>query len=399
MTRSMCAKRAPPSPVCNVVTQDNLVATNGTRRKRALLIAAGEVPGYPCLVQAKDDTWALRKLLMEREYLDDDIVVMMKDEKVDECLWPRRDNIRAQIQKFVGEASSGDHLFVYFSGHGTQIPCSHHTESDGYDECILSCSGRFIPDNCLHKYLVKALRKDCRLFALWDACHSRTMLDLAHYKCNEPPRKRRRSSSNCLPSRAFAKCPKIADRTNYRSFCPSSRRRSSRRNSLPLPRDLQDRPPSVVLDAQRFLSPEPIFKCDGQCPLPADNLREGVAHIVSLSACRDNELAYDDAEKNESLTKFFIAYLRDKPNPTLGQLLEHLRMKVNEMLQRNRKRTAPLSPTRNASDGFAKSRRPQAFRKEGVMVDEVMDMPHARRLKRTAPCHEHSQIPGVGHLL
>lgn len=109
------------------------------------------------------------------------------------------------------------------------------------------------------------------------------------------------------------------DRTNYRSFCPSSRRRSSRRNSLPLPQDLQDRPPSVVLDAQRFLSPEPIFKCDGQCPLPADNLREGVAHIVgtisaipfpdakikqvSLSACRDNELAYDDAEKNESLTK------------------------------------------------------------------------------------------------
>lgn len=64
MTRSMCAKRAPPSPVCNVVTQDNLVATNGTRRKRALLIAAGEVPDYPCLVQAKDDTWALRKLLI-----------------------------------------------------------------------------------------------------------------------------------------------------------------------------------------------------------------------------------------------------------------------------------------------------------------------------------------------
>jgi hypothetical protein len=63
---------------------------------------------------------------------------------------------RKQIQRFVQGVSAGDHLFFYCqkirhllllhsdvqhstdSGHGRQVPCHHHTESDGLDEGTLT---------------------------------------------------------------------------------------------------------------------------------------------------------------------------------------------------------------------------------------------------------------------
>ena len=100
---------------------------------------------------------------------------MIKDEKVDKCLWPRRDNIvsfrlwlirldqpdrmyysalksrNLSERRLPATASSfivGVGTYIHLrpeshhdlrhpvSGHGTQISCIHHTESDGYDECM-----------------------------------------------------------------------------------------------------------------------------------------------------------------------------------------------------------------------------------------------------------------------
>ncbi|KAL4079561.1 peptidase C14, caspase domain-containing protein [Scleroderma citrinum] len=305
MTWTMCAELYPALLL--------EVSLHGTGNKKALLIAAGkDIPGRKDLVQAEEDTWAIKKLLIDLfNFHNDDIVVMIKHDNIGKDLWPRRDNIRTQIQKLVRGASPGDHLFVYFSGHGEQVECNHFTESDGYDESIISCSGKRITDNVLNKYLVAELHKECKLFALWDACHSRTILDLDHYNCNEPQHKRGSGSSHCRPSRkAFAHIPQINASTRCRSFGTTSRGRTVVRNSLPLTQDLYEHPQSFVLEAQRFRSPEPIFKCNGRCSPPSANQRAGRAHVVSLAACRDNEQTYDDVNSNESLTK-----VRHSPNP------------------------------------------------------------------------------------
>ena len=117
-----------------------------------------------------------------------------------------------------------------------------------------------------------------------------------------------------------------ADRASYHSSTP--RGRSTIPKSHFIPRDPCGSSFPIFPDAKRFCSPESIHplepiasitKCDGQCALPTASVRETLAHIVStisgilfvntkikkvsLSACRDSELAYDDEETNESLTK------------------------------------------------------------------------------------------------
>ncbi|KIJ11868.1 hypothetical protein PAXINDRAFT_157162 [Paxillus involutus ATCC 200175] len=77
---------------------------------------------------------------------------------------------------------------------------------------------------------------------------------------------------------------------------------------------------------QRTLSPISMFKCDGKCERP---LAEGKdrAHVISLSACKDNEAAFDDDHENGTVTKFFVDHLRENPQLTLLQLLTIIRLK------------------------------------------------------------------------
>lgn len=103
---------------------------------------------------------------------------------------------------------------------------------------------------------------------------------------------------------------------------PVLRGRSTCRASLPLVFD-HDRSPSLLAPFQpRVLSPECIFPCNGNCPPPSSEERTALAHIVSglrpnhtllsdaekydqvsLSACRDDQLAYDDEVADESFTR------------------------------------------------------------------------------------------------
>ncbi|KIK46968.1 hypothetical protein CY34DRAFT_330498 [Suillus luteus UH-Slu-Lm8-n1] len=69
-----------------------------------------------------------------------------------------------------------------------------------------------------------------------------------------------------------------------------------------LPRMFIENSPSAL---RRVLSPVSWFKCTGDCQKMKPEEQEA-AHVVSLSACRDNEYAYDDNETRGTVTKFFI---------------------------------------------------------------------------------------------
>ncbi|OAX36776.1 hypothetical protein K503DRAFT_279173 [Rhizopogon vinicolor AM-OR11-026] len=155
----------------------------------------------------------------------------------------------------------------------------------------------------LKKRLVKPLPRGSQLFALFDSCHSDTILDLDHHKCNK------------LHSGGTGTGTRRKSLTDF--FFPDrvSRPKTLRNPSLTLnsvlirphsptswlPHMFVDSPPSAL---RRVLSPDSwINKCTGNCPKPEEQQE---AHVVSLSACRDNENAYDDNETGGTMTKFFI---------------------------------------------------------------------------------------------
>ena len=68
-------------------------------------------------------------------------------------------------------------------GHGGQVEDQDGDEDDGYDECIYPVdhkeAGPIIDDE-LHFRVVKPLQQGVRLTAIFDSCHSATVLDLPY---------------------------------------------------------------------------------------------------------------------------------------------------------------------------------------------------------------------------
>ncbi|KAF8257027.1 caspase domain-containing protein [Lactarius quietus] len=101
---------------------------------------------------------------------------------------PTTARIVTAMHWLVEGAQPGDSLFLYFSGHATQIEDKDNDEPDGFDECLCATDydGRSDPptgivvDDTMHDIMVKPLKPGCRLTAVFDCCHSGTLLDLPY---------------------------------------------------------------------------------------------------------------------------------------------------------------------------------------------------------------------------
>ncbi|KAH8832761.1 peptidase C14, caspase domain-containing protein [Flagelloscypha sp. PMI_526] len=94
---------------------------------------------------------------------------------------PTRSVILGALNWLVEGAAAHDSLFIHYSGHGGQAPDDNGDEADGWDEVIYPLDYKensFIRDDQLHEMLVSRLPPGCRLTAVFDACHSGTVLDL-----------------------------------------------------------------------------------------------------------------------------------------------------------------------------------------------------------------------------
>jgi hypothetical protein len=93
---------------------------------------------------------------------------------------PTRDNILSEFTKMMANAQSGDLLFVLYSGHGSYILDKNGDETDGRDEMIITSDLKGIVDDDLKAIIQTNLKKDVTLFAMFDSCHSGTILDLKY---------------------------------------------------------------------------------------------------------------------------------------------------------------------------------------------------------------------------
>ncbi|KAH9923400.1 peptidase C14 [Epithele typhae] len=172
-------------------------------RKQALLIGINydRTPHdqeYAPLSRARQDTKDFRDLLISKYGYDPENIVMMLDEDgIAPNLEPTRANILYQIRKMVANARAGSRYVFFFSGHSGQVATARPEEDDGFDEFLVpidharhigadekTTNKRMVLDNELRRRLVDPLPTGAHLTAIFDSCHSGTMLDLDHYLCN-----------------------------------------------------------------------------------------------------------------------------------------------------------------------------------------------------------------------
>jgi hypothetical protein len=91
-----------------------------------------------------------------------------------------RSTILQEITTLVKEASKGDSLFLSYSGHGVSTNDRNGDEEDGKDELLVTSDNYGIFDDELKEILDTHLQEGVKLFALFDNCHNKTILDLPY---------------------------------------------------------------------------------------------------------------------------------------------------------------------------------------------------------------------------
>lgn len=305
-----------PSPVeLNPIITTPFVHSAVPRRpkeKKALLIAISYLKDVR-LGRPQRDVQDLRALLIkDYGYRGTDITVLT-DQASSLDMRPTQFNIMREVEWFLINRQSGDQFFFYFSGHSYQEPSDDPDEEDGMDELILpldafdkngnTIEGAAISDDFLNQYLVDPIiNANCTLVAIFDSCHSGTLLDLPHHRCN-------RVCSLRSPFRRAVRWCHEAEEKALNHF-----------SSL-------DFMKMVVPDAPTKETAEPIPEMQPSCSQRCSGFclrRQGVRNnIICISACKDSEQTFEFMNK-PSMTRELINLLGSNKRPTLKKLMRHL---------------------------------------------------------------------------
>lgn len=157
--------------------------SNCTGRRKALLIGinyfgqSGELRG--CI----NDTKNVSAFLMSRYGYKREDMIILTDDQPNPQLQPTKANIVRAMQWLVADAQPNDALFLHYSGHGGQAADEDGDEEDGSDEVIYpvdyKTAGHIVDDE-IHFRVVKPLRAGVRLTAIFDSCHSGSVMDLPY---------------------------------------------------------------------------------------------------------------------------------------------------------------------------------------------------------------------------
>jgi len=164
---------------------DNFVRSDCTGKKKAVYIGINYRDSKTQLIGCVNDARNISELFSRKfgfkEYM------LLTDDTDDEETKPTYNNIISAMNWLVQDAKPGDSLVFHFSGHGQSVVDQDGDELDGFDESILPCDytkkGRIIDDD-IYKILVEPLPVGCKLTAIFDCCHSGTIMDLPYtYQC------------------------------------------------------------------------------------------------------------------------------------------------------------------------------------------------------------------------
>ncbi|KAF8217787.1 caspase domain-containing protein [Mycena galopus ATCC 62051] len=341
-----------------------------TSNKKALLIGIRTYEN-PEIKGAHDDVYKMRDLLLDHyEYTSSEITILV-DDRNDGHVQPTRNNILAAIYEFVKDVKGGDQLCFYYCGQSTQIPARSTNEEDGMDECLVPLDGlqMRIVNNELHHTLVRPLPAGSQLVAILDTCHSGSLLDLKHRRCNNvyvPWVWRGRRNTEEIRSRIVRRGAQVmtlsqttgpALQTHNASTTPA--RAPARYSVISVVGDpptssatlnpltcLRTRSMSLewlhissenITTSDTWILPEEEARCEspvGEWPCngwcrdvegrsPAmEDVDEVKADVISLASCEDSQQAWGFDGK--SMTSSLVKFLEEKPESSLKDVLTYI---------------------------------------------------------------------------
>ncbi|TRM58659.1 caspase domain-containing protein [Schizophyllum amplum] len=152
-------------------------------RKKALCIGINYKGTRHELYGCINDANAVRQFLIKYEGFKARDIVLLTDDNPNPRSRPTRQNMLDAMRWLVKDAQPDDSLFFHYSGHGGQTKDLDGDEVDGFDEVIFPLDyekAGHIVDDRMHSVMVKPLPAGCRLTAIFDSCHSGTVLDLPY---------------------------------------------------------------------------------------------------------------------------------------------------------------------------------------------------------------------------
>ena len=160
----------------------SLIKFNQSLKVIALLIGITYKNTSYELTGCDQDALRVKDYLKSVGLVDDQIILMTENES-DAELHPSKENIVNQLNKLVDQNNENRLIFFYYSGHGSFLRDASGDEIDGRDELL--CPSDFdkngcISDDYLKENVIDKLPKSSIFFALIDACHSGTILDLKY---------------------------------------------------------------------------------------------------------------------------------------------------------------------------------------------------------------------------
>ncbi|KAF8903597.1 peptidase C14, caspase domain-containing protein [Mucidula mucida] len=298
------------------------------------------------------DVWQMKDLVMKEYHYSPDDIVTLIDDGGDPRFQPTRENILREIDNLVRDAKPGDHFFFHYSGHVEQIRNKDNTEEDGMDECLLPMDAKgkdvddeklMIRDN-LRAHLVDSLPVGSQLIAVFDSCHSASLLDLDHFRCNRVyvpyvSKGRRKSDSlwnhnvrkNALEqgydgplvsTRGVYQTQRVSDsmlKTRKSSIQHCEGRQRVQTRKLSVKAAYEPSMPTPMSPIELCESPVALFPCDGWCTTTPDGAAHEMAQVISLGSCKDGQISWEDCGK--SMTTALVQILKENPNPSLKDLM------------------------------------------------------------------------------
>ncbi|KAJ3254400.1 Ca(2+)-dependent cysteine protease [Boothiomyces macroporosus] len=155
----------------------NMASHEGTNgKRRALLIGINYTGTQSQLSGCINDVKNVHNFIKDQY---SDIRILTDDQQGPNV--PTKANIIESFKWLVSGAQPGDSFFLHYSGHGSTQKDEDGDEVDGLDNTICpldyNTQGMIVDDD-MNTILVQALPEGSRMVAIFDCCHSGTMLDL-----------------------------------------------------------------------------------------------------------------------------------------------------------------------------------------------------------------------------
>lgn len=177
--QQLLSLKLPPCDVLPIqIEENNSIAP--PKKKYACLVGINYEGTSDSLRGCVNDVHDIESLLVNRFQYESSNIVKLTDSMA------TRDNILKAFTMLLKNSEQGSNLFFSFSGHGyyTKHLCrsddTTDNETDGNDEIIICNDNSYIIDDEFRSLLQTHLKKDTSLFAIFDNCHSGTVLDLPY---------------------------------------------------------------------------------------------------------------------------------------------------------------------------------------------------------------------------